>query len=58
MPPPDLDVLRGTLDYLVLGALSWGSVHGLAVLRQIGQASRQRVDIEGGALCPALHRME
>jgi transcriptional regulator len=58
MPTADLNVLRGTLDLLILKALSWGPMHGLAVLRWIEAGSRQRLQIEEGALYPALHRME
>jgi len=58
MPQPDLDLLRGTLDLLILQTLSWGPMHGLAVLRWIEQESKQQLQIEEGALYPALHRME
>ncbi|HEU4628420.1 MAG TPA: PadR family transcriptional regulator [Gemmatimonadaceae bacterium] len=58
MPVPDLDLLRGTLDLLVLKTLSWGPMHGLGVLRWIEQTTHQRLQIEEGALYPALHRME
>jgi transcriptional regulator len=58
MPPNELDLLRGTLDLLILKALSWGPMHGLGVLRWIEQASRDRLQITEGALYPALHRME
>lgn len=54
----DLDLLRGTLDLLILKALSWGPMHGLAVLRWIEEGSRQLLQIEEGALYPALHRLE
>jgi PadR family transcriptional regulator PadR len=54
----DLDLLRGTLDLLILRALGWGPMHGLAVLRWIEDVSRQQLQIEEGALYPALHRME
>jgi transcriptional regulator len=54
----DLDLLRGTLDLLVLKTLSWGPMHGLAVLRWIERATRDELQIEEGALYPALHRME
>lgn len=54
----DLELIRGTLDLLVLKALSWGSMHGLAVLQWIERSTRQRLQIEEGALYPALHRME
>jgi len=54
----ELDLLRGTLDLLILRALSWGPMHGLAVLRWIEDVSRRQLQIEEGALYPALHRME
>ena len=55
---PDLDLLRGTLDLLILKTLSWGPMHGLAVLRWIEQVTGQQLQITEGALYPALHRME
>lgn len=58
MRPPDLDLLRGTLDLLILKTLSWGPMHGLAVLRWIERVTGERLQIEEGALYPALHRME
>lgn len=58
MRPPDLDLLRGTLDLLILRTLSWGPMHGLAVLRWIERVTGERLQIEEGALYPALHRME
>jgi transcriptional regulator len=53
-----LDLIRGTLDLLILKACSWGPTHGLGVLRWIEQTSRDQLQIEEGALYPALHRME
>ena len=58
MPGTDLDLVRGTLDLMVLKALSWGPMHGLAVLRWIERITGDRLQIEEGALYPALHRME
>ncbi len=58
MAPPDLDLLRGTLDLLLLKALSWGPMHGLGVVRWIEHTTHQRLQIEEGALYPALHRLE
>jgi PadR family transcriptional regulator, regulatory protein PadR len=58
MPDPDLDLLRGTLDLLILKALSWGPMHGLAVLRWVERVTGSRLQITEGALYPALHRME
>jgi transcriptional regulator len=57
-PAPDLELLRGTLDLLVLKTLSWGPMHGLAVLQWIERATSRRLQVEEGALYPALHRME
>jgi PadR family transcriptional regulator, regulatory protein PadR len=58
MPESDLELVRGTLDLLILKTLSWGAMHGLAVLRWIESSTQQRLQIEEGALYPALHRME
>src|SRR5687768_18447725 len=58
MAASDLDLVRGTLDLMVLKALSWGPMHGLATLRWIEQVTQERLQIEEGALYPALHRME
>ncbi len=54
----ELEVMYGTLDLLILKALSWGPRHGLGVLLWIHEVSGQRLQIEEGALYPALHRME
>jgi transcriptional regulator len=53
-----VDVLRGTLDLLVLKALSWGQQHGYGVARWIAQASGEAFRIEEGSLYPALYRLE
>lgn len=58
MTVTDLDLLRGTLDLLLLQTLSWGPMHGLGVVRWIEQATQQRLQVEEGALYPALHRLE
>ena len=58
MAATELDLYRGTLDLLILKALSWGPMHGLGVLRWIERASDARLQITEGALYPALHRME
>src|SRR2546423_14598526 len=58
MATPDLDLLRGTLDLLILKTLSWGPMHGLAVLRWIEEVTGQRLQIEEGALYPAPPPME
>ncbi|CAN5399229.1 PadR family transcriptional regulator [soil metagenome] len=56
--PPDLELIRGTLDMLILRTLSWAPMHGLAVLRWIEAATGDKLQIEEGALYPALHRLE
>ena len=59
MPPaPGLDLVRGTFDLLILKALSWGPMHGLGVLRWLETTTHDRLQIEEGALYPALHRLE
>jgi PadR family transcriptional regulator PadR len=57
-PATGLDLVRGTFDLLILKALSWGPMHGLGVLRWLETTTRDRLQIEEGALYPALHRLE
>jgi PadR family transcriptional regulator PadR len=54
----DLDLLQGTLDLLILKTLTWGPRHGYAVAAWIRETTKQRLQIEEGALYTALHRME
>ncbi len=58
MESSDVDLVRGTLDLLVLKTLSWGPMHGLGVSRWIERTTKDQLQIEEGALYPALHRME
>jgi PadR family transcriptional regulator PadR len=51
-------LVQGTLDMLVLKALSRGSKHGYAVAEWIAQTSEEILRVEEGALYPALHRLE
>lgn len=53
-----LDLLKGTLDVLVLKALTWGPRHGYAVARWIEDATHGTLQVEEGALYHALHRLE
>jgi len=53
-----MDLVRGTLDLLLLKTLSWGPMHGLAIVRSIEATTRDGLQIEEGALYPALHRLE
>jgi transcriptional regulator len=54
----DLDLVRGTLDLFILKTLTWGPMHGLAIVRWIERVTERRLQVEEGALYPALHRME
>src|SRR5687767_8053704 len=58
MTAPPLDLLQGTLDVLVLRAVSCGPMHGYAVARFIRDGSDGTFRILDGALYTALHRME
>jgi transcriptional regulator len=51
-------LLQGTLDLLILRALSLGSNHGLGVARRVQQITRGTFDVCPGSLFPALHRLE
>ena len=55
---PDLGLLQGTLDVMILKALSWGPMHGFGVAKWIHSTTDDVLQIEDGALYPALHRME
>ena len=52
------EFLPGTLDMLILKAVSRGAMHGYAIVQFIEQASRDVLRVEEGALYPALHRLE
>jgi len=55
--PEQAQILPGTLDLLILKAVSLGPLHGYGVLLRIGQISGQALVIEQGALYPALFRL-
>ena len=55
--PDQAQILPGTLDLLILKAVSLGPLHGYGVLLRIGQISGQTLLIEQGALYPALFRL-
>jgi PadR family transcriptional regulator PadR len=57
MAPPT-DLLQGTLDLLILKAISLGPLHGYGVLLRIQQVSRDKLQIQQGSLYPALYRLE
>lgn len=52
------DILRGTLDLLILRALSFGPAHGYTVARWVESATEDALALSEGTLYPALHRLE
>ena len=55
---PEAELLPGTLDLLILKAVSLGAEHGYGVLLRIEQITGNALTIEQGALYPALYRLE
>lgn len=53
-----LELLQGTLDMLILKAVSLGPLHGYGVLLRIQQISNEHLEIQQGSLYPALYRLE
>ena len=51
-------VMQGTLDMLVLKAVTWGPRHGYEILSWLRQATGDELRVEDAALYPALHRLE
>jgi transcriptional regulator len=58
MEKATLDLIRGTLDILVLKTLSWQPMHGYAISQVIRRQTDEALLVEEGALYPALYRME
>jgi PadR family transcriptional regulator PadR len=58
MPARPADLLQGTLDILILKALTWGPRHGYGVAAWIQQVTDDALRVEEGSLYPALHRLE
>ncbi len=58
MAPESLELLKGTLDVVILKTLSSGPLHGYGVSRWVREATREDFSIEEGALYPALRRLE
>jgi PadR family transcriptional regulator PadR len=52
------DLIQGTLDMLILKAVSRGKMHGYAIAEWIHTVSEATLQVEEGALYPALHRLE
>jgi transcriptional regulator len=55
---PQLDLVRGTLDVLILKALVWGELHGYAITSLIRRQTDDALLVEEGTLYPALWRLE
>jgi len=58
MPEAALELLRGTLDLLILRTLDLRPMHGSAVAERIAQVTRGTFQVKAGSLFPALHRLE
>src|SRR5262245_11703229 len=58
MPPESQSLLQGTVDVLILRALTWGRMHGYAVTEWVHNRTDGVITIEDAALYKALHRLE
>lgn len=58
MAAPTVDILRGTLDLLILKALAAGPAHGYGIAQWIERATDDVLQVGEGSLYPALHRLE
>ena len=58
MPDQPSEILRGTLDLLILRTLELQPLHGAAVAERIAQTTRGTFQVKAGSLFPALHRLE
>ena len=58
MPATSLPLLKGTLDLLVLKALTWGPMHGFGIASWLDQHSDGTLGVDDSAMYQALHRLE
>jgi PadR family transcriptional regulator len=58
MPDAKSEILKGTLDMLILQVVALGPIHGYAISQRIQQISRDHFRVQQGTLYPALHRLE
>jgi transcriptional regulator len=54
----DIDLIQGTLNVLILRTLAWGPANGYAIAQWVRELTGGDIELEEGALYPALHRME
>ena len=57
-PSDRIDLLRGTLDMLILRTLLFGAAHGHQIAKHIQRTTEDVLQVEHGSLYPALHRLE
>ena len=58
MTQPKAELLQGTLDLLILKALSLGPLHGYGIIERLRQMSDELLEVEQGSLYPAVYRIE
>jgi transcriptional regulator len=58
MADRDIDLIQGTLNVLILKTLAWGPSNGYAIAQWVRETTAGDIELEEGALYPALHRME
>jgi PadR family transcriptional regulator len=56
-PTSRIELLQGTLDFIVLQTLRWGPCHGYGIVQMIRSQSRHALQVETGSLYPALQRL-
>ena len=53
-----IELLQGTLDFIILQTLRWGPRHGYGIAQMIRASSNETLQVDTGSLYPALHRLE